>query len=92
MIARYHRATGEMTRFLIDDRFVLWCTRRTGTTELWRTQRTIGLLAALCEPIERLADLKREDEAVGLEWPSLARRSSFGSEYWTSSQAPEGRS
>jgi hypothetical protein len=92
LIARYHRATDEMTWFHIDDRFVWWCVRRVSTTEYWRTPRTIGLLAALCELIERLAALKREAEAVGLEWPSLVRRSSFGSGYWTSSQAPEGRS
>jgi hypothetical protein len=92
LIARYHRATGEMTWFLMDDHFVWWCVRRTGTTEFWRTPRTISLLAAHCDLIERLADLKRQAEAVGLEWPQLVRRSSFGSEYWTSSQAPEGRS
>jgi hypothetical protein len=91
MIARYHRATGEMTWFQTDERYVWWCVRRESTTEYWRTARAIGLLAALCELIERLADLKRDAEAVGLQWPSLVRRSSFGSEYWTSSQAPEGR-
>jgi hypothetical protein len=81
MIARYHHATGEMTWFQTDECYVWWCVHRTGTTEYWRTARTNRLLAAICELIERLADLKREAEAVGLAWPSLVRRSSFGSEY-----------
>ena len=92
LIARYHRATGEITWFCMDDGFVWWGVRRVSTTDYWRTPRTIGLLAAICDLIERLADLKREAEAVGLAWPSLVRRSCFGSEYWTSSRAPEGRS
>jgi hypothetical protein len=58
LIARYHRATDEMTWFSIDDRSVWWRVQRVSTTEYWRTPRTISLLAALCKLIERLADLK----------------------------------
>jgi hypothetical protein len=92
MIARNHHAAGEMTWFQTDERFLWRCVRRESTTECWRTALINRLLAALCELIERLADFKRQAEAVGLESPYLVRRSSFGSEYWTSSQAPEGRS